>query len=154
MQNLESHRRFGKVCLLLGKWFRVYFGRLLPWRLSYSQSHYVLMEATPFSLLQGFLSDMRTALYRMGQRVDKLPFLWSRPVGPCFEQAPNGSWIPNKRTHGCMTDMQRFERDNPQATPFDWETYRTGWEAGARWADGSAYIQEQEESTCNSPIAL
>jgi len=54
----------------------------------------------PFFAITRFLSDMRTALYRMGQRVDKLPFLWSRPVGPCFDRLPMAVGFPNKRTHG------------------------------------------------------
>lgn len=150
-KNPQSHGRFGKICRLPGKWFCVHCRRLLPWRLGYAQSHYLPMEASPFSLLQGCVSDLRTALHRMGQRVDALPFLWSHPVGPCYERDAKRNLQPNTRTLACMRDMQRFEAHFPRATEFDWETFQIGWKAGAEWAGGNAYIQEQPIGTCNSP---
>lgn len=144
-------KRTIKIYRLLEKWFYVHFRKVLPWQISYAQSHYVLGEERPFWLLKECGSDLRTALHRVGQRIDELPFYWSRPVGPCFEQAPNKSWVPNIRTHGCMKDMQRFETQFPMATAFDWEMFRIGWEEGDKWGEDHQRKIKREENTFNPP---
>lgn len=117
------------------------------------------MEVRLAPLLREFLSDIRTALYRMGQRIDKLPFFYMPPVGPCYERDTKGNWAPNIRTLACMADMQRLESDFPTATDFDWEMFRIGWEAGAKWCAGtqSATLAQSEPdhagNTCSSPDA-
>jgi hypothetical protein len=151
-KNSHTHSRLLAICRLIGKSFYVHFHKLLPWQIGYLQSHHLPMESSPFSLLRECLSDMYTALHRMGQRVDRLPYFCTFPVGPCFEQAPNGSWVPNTRTHACMADMQHLENDHPASTGFDWEMFRIGWEAGARWGEAHRCETEREENTYYSPI--
>jgi hypothetical protein len=140
------------------KWFYVHYRRLRPTQKDWSQSHYLPMEVRPGSLLREFLSDVRTALHRMGQRVDKLPFFYTLPVLPCFERDAKGNWIPNTHTHACMADMQRLENDPLFATNFDLEIFRIGWEAGAKWCEGiqssapTQYVLDHEENTSDSPV--
>jgi hypothetical protein len=117
------------------------------------------MEVRPGSLLQACLLDVRTALHRMGQRVDKLPYSYTPPIGPCFRQDPKGNWVPNNLTLACMRDMQRLEKDHPNATNFDWEMFRLGWQAGAKWCEGNLSLtntrdeSDREENTYTSPVA-
>jgi hypothetical protein len=101
------------------------------------------MLVTPVSLLRSCLSDTKTALYRMGRRVDSLPNPYMLPFGSTVV-APNGSWMPSTRTLGCMRDMQNFETQLPMATEFDWEYFQIGWEAGAKWAASNFDNPEQE----------
>jgi hypothetical protein len=86
----------------------------------------------------------------MGWRVDALPFDWGQSFGGSEIDA-NGNLVPNIRTLGCMTDMQRLENDFPIATGFDWEMFQIGWEAGAKWAESNSCRQEEAGSTCSPP---
>jgi hypothetical protein len=149
-EETPSGQRLAKLFRLESRCSYVLIRKSLPSNKAVLQPHYLLGEATPASLLQGCLSDMRTALFRIGQRVDKIPFLWSNPIGPHYEQTPNGNWIPNTRLHGCMKDMQRFESQYPTATEFDWEVFRIGWDMGAKWGEGRRSEKEQEKTARNS----
>jgi len=147
-------RRLSAIFRLVARWFCVRCRKLLAWRKGYAQSHYLPMESTPFLLLQECRSDLRTALNRMARRVDKLPFFWTLPIGPCYQLARNGSWEPNTRTLACIADMQSFESQFPTATNFDWEMFRVGWEAGAKWYDGNRPGINHEEDTCDPPSRI
>jgi hypothetical protein len=50
-----------------------------------------------------------------------------------------------------MKDMQHLESQFPTATGFDWEMFRIGWEAGAKWGECNPYKAEQARNTWNSP---
>jgi hypothetical protein len=117
----------------------------------YLRSHYILGESTPYGLLRECLLDIRTALHRIGRRIDKLPFVVTCSVGPAFQPQSKGNWTPNTRTRACMTDMQHFESQFPTATSFDWELFVTGWQAGAEWYARNHPDAEHEENTCFPP---
>jgi hypothetical protein len=52
-----------------------------------------------------------------------------------------------------MVDMQHLENDHPAATGFDWEMFRIGWEAGAKWGEAHRCERERGENTYHPPIA-
>lgn len=89
------------------------------------------------SSLRGFLRDLHTALFRMGRRLDRLPLVYSIDAGPAMSRDANGILQPNTRTLSCMRDIKHFEVDHPEATAFDLEIFRLGWERGTEWAVGS-----------------
>jgi hypothetical protein len=150
-------RRIAAIYRLLVRYLSVLYRIARASNGDYWQSHYLPMESTPASLLRECLSDIRTACFRIGQRIDKLPFPWISPVGPCYERDAKGNVVPNMRTRSCMSDMQNFENQFPTATEFDWEVYRLGWEAGAKRYEGTPsathgqYVSDHEENTCNPP---
>jgi hypothetical protein len=141
--------RMYALCRLLGRYVYVLYHRARPLCSNYLQSHHVPLELTPFSLLQECLQDIRTAFYRIGRRIDKLPFPFLAAFGSS-ELGPTGNLQPNRRTLACMKDMQCFENRFPMATQFDWELFLIGWEAGARWG-GAQACRTQLEETCSSP---
>ena len=150
-------RRIVAISRLLARYLYVLYRKVHASEKGYLRSHYLPFESTPASLLRECQSDIRTACSRIGQRIDKLPFRWISPVGPCYERDAKGNLIPNMRTRSCMSDMQSFETQHPKATEFDWEVFRIGWEAGARWCDGTQLAtqtlceSDREENTCNPP---
>jgi hypothetical protein len=140
----------GQLVRLLARYIHVHYRKVRPSRRDWLRSQYLLGEASPWTLLRECVSDLHTALYRMGRRVGALPFLWSAPFGGSVID-PSGNLVPNTRTLGCMTDMQRSEGDFPTATGFDWEMFQIGWEAGAKWGESNSCRQEQAGNTCNPP---
>lgn len=148
--SVRKNSKTGQLVHLLARYIHVQYRKVKPSRRDWLQSQYLLGEASPWALLRECVSDLRTALYRIGRRVDALPFLWSAPFGGSVIDS-NGNLAPNTRTLGCMRDMQRLESDFPNATGFDWEMFQVGWEAGAKWAESNSCKQEQAENTCNPP---
>lgn len=142
--------RSKKIGQLMVRYSYVLFRKVFPLHGDWVRSHPIPGEASPYSLLQGCGSDLSTALYRMGRRVDALPFLWCSPFGGSRMDS-TGNLIPNTRTLACMRDMQSSESDFPTATGFDWELFRVGWEAGARWGESNPCKTEQAGSTYNAP---
>jgi hypothetical protein len=147
--NLRTRTRAYILFRLLGRYVCVLYHRLRPLCSNFLQSHHAPLESTPFSLLQECLLDMRTALYRIGRRIDKLPFPYLALFGSA-EVGPTGNLQPSTRTLACMKDMQCFENRFPTATQFDRELFLIGWEAGARYSDGSV-CKTQPEKTYTSP---
>jgi hypothetical protein len=143
-------QRYKKIGRLMGRYSYVLFRRVFPSRRDWLRANVLPGEATPFSLLQECGSDLSTALHHMGQRVDALPFLWCSPFGGSVVDS-NGNLAPNTRTLACMKDMQHLESQFPTATGFDWEMFRIGWEAGAKWGECNPYKAEQARNTWNSP---
>jgi len=109
------------------------------------------LHLTPSALLRECLLDLRTALIRMGRRFDVLPFHWSFLMGPCFERETDGTLRLNRRSLANTRDIENFQRGNPTATLFDVEAFHLGWEAGAKWAEGSSCRQGQADIPCDSP---
>ena len=145
-----TRSRLVQVARLVARSCHVLYRKVCPSQKDWMRSQYQLMEASLWELLRGCAADLRTAFHRMRRRVDALPFLWSSPFGGSVVD-PKGYLRPNTRTLGCMTDMQRLESDFPNATNFDWEMFRIGWEAGARWADDNSCKSGQEEKPCGTP---
>lgn len=110
----------------------------------------LLTWATPASLINGCVSDLRTALYRMGERIDALPGSWCSPFGST-RLDPIGNLQPSTQTLACMQDMQNSASRFPTATAFDWEIFRLGWEAGAKWNESNLYKTEQAGNAWNPP---
>lgn len=140
-------QRTAKILRLMVRCSYVLFRRVFPSRKGWLRANLLPGEATPFSLLRECGLDLCTALRRIGRRVDALPFLWCSPFGSSVVDS-NGNLVPNTRTLGCMTDMQHSESDFPTATGFDWEIFRIGWEAGARWGESNPCREVQAGNTC------
>lgn len=139
-----------QIVRLVGRSLHVLFRKVFPSRRWSPRSEYQLMEMTPVSLLRECVRDLHTAFRRMGRRVDALPFPWTSPFGGSVIDA-NGYLRPNTRTLGCMKDMQRLEGDFPISTNFDWEMFRIGWEAGAKWGENNSCKTEPLENPYNPP---
>jgi hypothetical protein len=155
--NSLVHRRLTALVRLLGKRVYVLLCRILRLpRKAYLRSQYLHGEVTPWEVLQGCLADIGTALYRIGQRIDKLPYCYTCPIAPYSERAPIHSLTRNTLAPYCMSDMQSFESHFPKATEFDWEMFVIGWYAGAKSGacirDGVEREQSAYNSTPNSAL--
>ena len=109
------------------------------------------LHQTPAGLLRECATDLCTAFYRIGQRCDKLPFVWTFLMGPCFELGSSDTLRLNRRSLANMQDIESFQKEHPTATLFDVEAFHLGWEAGAKWAESNACKSGQEEKPCDSP---
>src|ERR1035437_8444705 len=89
-------------------------------------------EVSLQSLLHGCVLDPRTVPYRMERRVDKLPAVCLVEFGLAIQCDATGNLQPNTRTLACIEDIRKIEASNPEATGFDVESLRQGWEMGAR----------------------
>ncbi len=105
-----------------------------------------LGAATLRGLLLGCVSDLRTCLVRMRKRVGKLPAVYSAEVGPAIQRDATGHLQRNTRTHGCIADIRSFEASHPEATVFDVEAFRQGWEMGARWSESMTCTTAQDRT--------
>jgi hypothetical protein len=153
-------RRIAAIFRLLTRYLIVLSHKLHAPKKGHLRIQYLPFEITPAWLVRECLQDIRTACYRIGQRIDKLPWPLLLDVGPGCQLESNGNWVPNMRTHSCMKDMQRYESRFPMATRFDWEMFVTGWQAGAEWREGNLFatnvdhVSNREQKTSDSPIAL
>jgi hypothetical protein len=129
---------------------RVLYHKVFPAQKWSPRDQYQFGDATVLSLLRGCAADFGTAFHRIGRRIDALPNFWSSPFGRS-EVDPIGNLRPDTQTLGCMRDMQRSESDFPNATGFDWEMYRFGWEAGAKWCENNPCSQGRAGIPCDSP---
>jgi len=102
--------------------------------------------ASLLALLRGCVRDLRTGLYRMGQRIDTLPSVYLPSLGPAIERLPNGSLQPCTRTLSCTKDIRSFEALHPEATEFDIEIFSLGWQQGAQWGAGSICTSNRQET--------
>jgi hypothetical protein len=102
-----------------------------------------LLDATPASLLQECATDLRTALLRMECRFDVLPSLWSADIGSCFERDSSDNLRPNRDSAARMRGIEKFQRERPTATQFDWELFLAGWEAGVRCAQDTSCTEDK-----------
>jgi hypothetical protein len=98
------------------------------------------------SLLLGCLSDLRTCLFRMAKRVGTLPSVYSAELGPALQRDATGHLQANTRTHGCIECIRSFEASHPEATVFDVEVFRQGWETGARWVENTTCTTAQDRT--------
>jgi hypothetical protein len=110
-----------------------------------------LLDATLTSLLRECATDLRTALHRMECRFDVLPDSWSCDLGPCFERDSSDNLQPNRDSDGRMRGIEKFQRERPTATQFDWELFLAGWEAGAQYARRTICMADTVGRSCNSP---
>lgn len=143
-QFLLLYRRTRAVVCLACRSFYVFLRKVIPSARVCWRDRFLPAEATPSALLRGFLSDLRTALYRIGRRVDTLPALYTLDAGPCYEHDATGNFQPNTRTLGCISDMQHSESLFPTATDFDWEMFRIGWNMGAKWGEDRCAERAQQ----------
>ena len=109
------------------------------------------LSATPRALLRGCAADLRTAVWRMERRFDALPESWTYDAGSCFERDASGNLQPNSDSAACIRDIGSFQRENPKATLFDDEVFRSGWEAGAKYGQDKSCREGTEEKPCNPP---
>jgi hypothetical protein len=115
-----------------------------PWsiaRLRASLSRTIQLARRRFEvkmgLPQGYKLELRSFLHRIALRSEKSRQSFFLRLGAVCHLGQTG--LPEEciRMRDCTRDIESFVASHPWATAIDWDHYREGWEAGARWSQNS-----------------
>jgi hypothetical protein len=56
-------------------------------------------------------------------------------MGLALEKAASGLLAPNRRTQARIQDMQQLVESQPWNSPFDWNLFLSGWDAGSEYSE-------------------
>jgi hypothetical protein len=120
------------------------FRKLYSWREVAARDRHPIGIQSWRGLLHSCLRDLRTHLFRIRMRVERLPWQYTSRIGPVAQFDTSGNLKPCTRTLMCMRDIQSFEVSHPEATEFDIEYFHLGWQMGAEWIQDNAYNSRPE----------
>ncbi len=96
--------------------------------------------AVKMGLIEGYKLELHSLVRRIALRSEKSRESFLLHLGPVFHLGPTG--LPEEciRMRGCTRDIENFAASRPWATAIEWEVFRDGWEAGARWNQNNRCI--------------
>jgi hypothetical protein len=85
--------------------------------------------------VEGYKCELGNFVHRIRQRSQRGDLLVR--LGPVLRLDSSGQPQPCIRTRDCSASIQSYAASHPWTTVFDWEIYRMGWEAGAKWGESN-----------------
>jgi hypothetical protein len=105
-------------------------------------------------ILQGFLLETRSLVYRMGIRYKRPHDVDGVVFGPYWEKTSDGNLPLSIRTQSCIGDTERFVNGFPWVTTIDAAVFVHAWELGAEWGmSNSCKSTESPQESCATSSA-